>query len=136
MGRGRGHHRAVRGGTTDLASIAPAAWMPRIAVASPELELFDGSVLDNILYGMRGASAEDAIRAAEQTGADAFIQALPQGCLTRVGNRGTELSAGQRQRIALARAVLRAPAGRAGAGRLLSGQVSRRRGSDRCLRAD
>jgi ABC-type multidrug transport system fused ATPase/permease subunit len=99
----------IMAGATDLADIAPSAWMPRVAVASPELELFDGTVLDNILYGMPAASAEDAVRAARETGADPFIQRLPQGYQTRVGNRGTELSAGQRQRIALARAVLRAP---------------------------
>lgn len=96
-------------GATDLATIAPSAWMSRLAVASPELELFDGTVLDNILYGMPGARPDDAVLAARDTGADAFIRQLPQGYETRVGNRGTELSAGQRQRIALARAILRAP---------------------------
>jgi subfamily B ATP-binding cassette protein MsbA len=96
-------------GTTPLSEISPAAWLPRIAVASPELELFDGTVIENIMYGTDQAHFDIVKKAAEQSGADDFIRELPQGYQTRVGNRGTELSAGQRQRIALARAVLRDP---------------------------
>jgi ATP-binding cassette, subfamily B, bacterial MsbA len=96
-------------GPTPLSAIAPSAWMPRIAVASPELELFDGTVIENILYGSPTRDLQAAMTAARQAGADDFVRALPQGYDTRVGNRGTELSAGQRQRIALARAVLRQP---------------------------
>lgn len=96
-------------GQVDLARIAPFVWMPRIAVASPELELFDGTVLENITYGIPDATAQAAAEAARQAGADEFIHALPQAYDTQVGNRGTELSAGQRQRIALSRAVLRQP---------------------------
>lgn len=96
-------------GPVDLAQIPPDVWMPRIALASPELELFDGTVLENITYGIPDATPQDAAAAARQSGADPFIQTLPQGYHTQVGNRGTELSAGQRQRIALARAVLRNP---------------------------
>ena len=94
---------------TDLASLAPEAWLSRIAVASQELELFDASVIDNILYGAPGAGAEAALQAARDAGAEDFIRALPQGHLTRLGNRGGLLSAGQRQRVALARALVRQP---------------------------
>ncbi len=96
-------------GSTPLSAIAPAAWMPRISVASPELELFDGTVIENILYGTPQANFGNAVKASVEAGADDFIRELPQGYDTRVGNRGLELSAGQRQRIALARAVLRQP---------------------------
>lgn len=99
----------ILAGDTDLSLIAPEAWLPRVAVASPELELFDGTVIENILYGNPAADRIAAISAAKEAGADDFVMALPEGYETRVGNRGTELSAGQRQRIALARAVLRDP---------------------------
>lgn len=99
----------ILAGDADLSLIAPEAWLPRVAVASPELELFDGTVIENILYGNPSADRAAAISAAREAGADDFVMALPEGYETRVGNRGTELSAGQRQRIALARAVLRDP---------------------------
>lgn len=96
-------------GDTDLAAIDPAEWLGRLAVASPELELFGGTVFENIVYGLPGTSEEDAVSAARLAGADGFISALPSGYRTEVGNRGAELSAGQRQRIGLARAILRQP---------------------------
>lgn len=100
----------VMAGNTDIALLPPAQWLRHVAVASQDLELFDGTVLDNILYGSDSPPSEaDAHRAAAEAGADGFIRALPDGYATRVGNRGTELSAGQRQRIALARALLRDP---------------------------
>lgn len=97
-------------GETDLATVDPAAWLAEVAVASPELELFDGTVLDNIRYGQPTTTEAQAIEAARQAGADSFVARLPLGYHTPVGTRGTELSAGQRQRIALARAILRDPA--------------------------
>ncbi|WFP61745.1 ABC transporter ATP-binding protein [Mesorhizobium sp. WSM4904] len=92
-----------------LGEIDPAEWRAHIALASQELELVDGTILDNITYGKDTASAEEAGRAAMLAEAHDFIQRLPQGYLTVVGYRGVNLSAGQRQRIALARALLRDP---------------------------
>lgn len=94
---------------TELGEIDPAEWRAHIALASQELELVDGTILDNITYGKDTASAEEAGRAAMLAEAHDFIQRLPQGYLTVVGYRGVNLSAGQRQRIALARALLRDP---------------------------
>jgi ATP-binding cassette subfamily B protein len=63
--------------------------------------------MDNILYGRPDARREDAIAAARAAHADAFIEALPQGYDTQLGERGVTLSGGQRQRIAIARAILK-----------------------------
>lgn len=99
----------VMAGEADIATLPPSTWLKRVAVASQDLELFDGTILENILYGSDSPRDEDAFRVAREAGADGFIRTLPEGYATRVGNRGAELSAGQRQRIALARALLRDP---------------------------
>ncbi|XHH03383.1 ABC transporter ATP-binding protein [Mesorhizobium sp. ISC25] len=92
-----------------LDRIDPSQWRKHIALASQELELVDGSIFDNIIYGQDSASADDAERAAKLAEAHGFIEQLPQGYRTVVGYRGVNLSAGQRQRIALARALVRDP---------------------------
>jgi ABC-type multidrug transport system fused ATPase/permease subunit len=94
---------------TPLSRIDPASWRSRIALASQDLELVDGTIFENIAYGQGLATAAAGQRAAELAEAHAFIEALPQGYETVVGYRGVNLSAGQRQRIALARALLRDP---------------------------
>jgi subfamily B ATP-binding cassette protein MsbA len=71
--------------------------------------LFGGSVRDNIAYGRPGAAMEDVEAAARAANAEEFIQDLPQGYETTVGERATKLSGGQRQRLAIARALLRDP---------------------------
>jgi subfamily B ATP-binding cassette protein MsbA len=92
-----------------LDRIDPSQWRRHIALASQELELVDGTIFENIIYGQDAATAEDAERAATLAEAHEFIQHLPQGYKTVVGYRGVNLSAGQRQRIALARALVRDP---------------------------
>jgi ATP-binding cassette subfamily B protein len=78
-----------------------------IALVPQEVALFDDTVLENIRYGRSDADNADVERAALAAHADGFVQALPDGYHTRLGERGVMLSGGQRQRIALARAVLR-----------------------------
>lgn len=92
-----------------LDEIDPVQWRRQIAVASQDLELVDGSILENITYGQSATFAE-VERAAKLAEAHSFIEKLPQGYETVVGYRGASLSAGQRQRIALARALVRDPA--------------------------
>src|SRR5690606_38260723 len=82
----------------------------RIGYVAQDVFLFEGTIADNIAYGAPGASPEEIRRAAEQAAADEFIDRMPDGMGTWVGERGVTLSGGQRQRLALARAILRDPA--------------------------
>ncbi|AMM16830.1 MAG: ABC transporter transmembrane domain-containing protein [Pseudomonadota bacterium] len=80
-----------------------------IGVVLQESVIFSGSVLDNIRYGAPDATLEQVQRAAGMAAAAGFIEALPQGYETFLGERGVRLSGGQRQRIAIARAILKNP---------------------------
>jgi ATP-binding cassette, subfamily B, bacterial len=71
--------------------------------------LTDGTVAENIAYGMHGATRQEVVVAAQAAEAHEFVTALPQGYDTEVGERGMKLSGGQRQRLALARAILKNP---------------------------
>jgi len=79
----------------------------RIALVPQETAIFASSVRDNIRFGRPEASNAEIEHAAEAAAAADFIQRLPQGYDTPVGERGVTLSGGQRQRIAIARAILR-----------------------------
>jgi ATP-binding cassette, subfamily B, bacterial len=80
-----------------------------IGLVSQDVFLFHGTVLENITYGSPGASLPEAIAAAKIAEAEEFINQLPQGYDTIVGERGQKLSGGQRQRLAIARAILKNP---------------------------
>ncbi|KKD36173.1 ABC transporter [Limnoraphis robusta CS-951] len=80
-----------------------------IGLVSQDVFLFHATVAENISYGTFDASLPEIIAAAQVAEADNFIQKLPQGYDTIVGERGQKLSGGQRQRIAIARAVLKNP---------------------------
>jgi ATP-binding cassette subfamily B protein len=81
----------------------------RIGIVPQEAVIFSGTALDNIRYGKPDASREAVIAAAQAAFAHEFIQELPQGYDTFLGERGVRLSGGQRQRIAIARAILKNP---------------------------
>jgi ATP-binding cassette subfamily C protein CydD len=91
----------------DLSEIAPDHWLQQVAVVPQRPHMFAGSVLDNITLGAPGVSLDAVREAARQAEADAFIQELPQGYDTQLGEHGQTLSGGQVQRIALARAFLK-----------------------------
>lgn len=80
-----------------------------IGIVSQETVLFNATVRENIAYGCPDASLEDIKRAAEIAYAQHFIEALPQGYDTPLGERGFKLSGGERQRLAIARALLKDP---------------------------
>ncbi len=91
----------------DVRSTGIAALRDCIALVSQEVMLFDDSVLENIRYGRPDADTDAVRRAARIAAAEEFIEDLPQGYETVLGERGLRLSGGQRQRLAIARAVLR-----------------------------
>lgn len=80
-----------------------------IGLVSQDVYLFEGTVRENLVYGNPDASDSDIIEAAKTAEAWSFIEALPQGLETLVGERGARLSGGQRQRLSLARALLKNP---------------------------
>ena len=97
----------ARVGGTDLATIPAASWRAQIAWVPQHPRLFGGSVADNIALGQPGATQAAIEDAARLAGAAVFIESLPRGYDTLLGERAAELSAGQRQQLALARAFLR-----------------------------
>jgi ATP-binding cassette subfamily B protein len=91
----------------DAATVDPAALRARIGFVPQEPRIFAASAAENIRYGQPDATDAEVRRAAEAAAADGFIRALPQGYDTPLGSRGVTLSAGQRQRLAIARAILK-----------------------------
>jgi ATP-binding cassette, subfamily B, bacterial len=93
----------------DLRAVAARSLRSQMGIVPQEGFLFSGTVRDNILFGRPGASDDDMREAARAVGADHFIEALEHGYDTEVGERGVQLSAGQRQLIAFARALVADP---------------------------
>jgi ATP-binding cassette, subfamily B, bacterial len=91
----------------DIRSYTLQSLREQISLVLQESLLFSGSILENIVFGAPGATDEKIVAAAIAAHADEFIQRLPDGYQTVISERGTTLSAGQRQRIAIARAILR-----------------------------
>jgi len=90
-----------------LESIPLGFLRSQIAVVSQEPFLFNGTIRENILYGRLNATEAELIAAAETANAAEFIRRLPDGFDTRVGERGIRLSVGEKQRISIARALLK-----------------------------
>ena len=93
----------------DLKDVTSASLRRQIALVAQETQLFGGTVRENLLYGRLDADEGEMIAAAEAANAHEFIQAMPEGYDTIVGERAVRLSGGQRQRIAIARALLKDP---------------------------
>ncbi|HOY23940.1 MAG TPA: ABC transporter transmembrane domain-containing protein [Cellvibrio sp.] len=100
---------AVRFNGIDLRDLTFKDARQPFSVVLQETVIFAGSVLDNIRYGHPNATLEQVKAAADMAAASEFIEALPQGYDTFLGERGVRLSGGQRQRISIARAILSNP---------------------------
>lgn len=91
----------------DIRDITLASLRSNIGTVQQDVYMFSGTVRDNIAYGCPGAEKEDIIAAAKRAGAHEFIEELPEGYDTYVGERGVKLSGGQKQRISIARLFLK-----------------------------
>jgi ATP-binding cassette subfamily B protein len=100
---------AVTAGGRDLREFELTRWRHRLGVVPQEAYLFDGTVAEAIAYARPGATRRDIEAAARAVGAEQMIAGLPEGFHSRVAERGRNLSAGQRQLLALARAELADP---------------------------
>jgi ATP-binding cassette subfamily B protein len=92
---------------TDIKSLTLASLRQQISIVLQEPLLFSGTILENIRYGRLDASDAELMEAAEAANAHDFITRLPQKYQTRLGERGAQLSTGERQRISIARAFLK-----------------------------
>jgi ATP-binding cassette subfamily B protein len=90
----------------DIRTLDVTAYRQRLAIVHQEVDVFNGTLLDNLIYGNRKATFEQVEDACRIAKVDEFIHQLPQGYHTFVGERGVRLSGGQRQRLGIARALL------------------------------
>ncbi len=100
---------AIRLDRVDIRNLTLESLRRSIGLVSQDVFLFFGTVRENILYGRPDASFDQVVEAAKAAEAHEFIEALPHGYETVVGERGQKLSGGQRQRISIARAIIKDP---------------------------
>ncbi|WP_309743811.1 ABC transporter ATP-binding protein [Chamaesiphon sp. OTE_20_metabat_361] len=91
---------------TDVRSLAIGPYRSRLAIVHQEVDIFNGTIMDNLRYGNPTADADAVAVACQMARVDEFIHELPQGYATVVGERGVRLSGGQRQRLGIARALI------------------------------
>jgi len=93
----------------DIKAVTQVSLRAAIGMVPQDTVLFNDSILYNVQYGREGASDEEVRAAAENARIDGFIRSLPQGYGAQVGERGLKLSGGEKQRVAIARTILKAP---------------------------
>jgi ATP-binding cassette, subfamily B, bacterial len=91
---------------TDVQSLKIGPYRSRLAIVHQEVDIFNGTIMDNLRYGNPTADADVVDAACRMARVDEFIHELPQGYATVVGERGVRLSGGQRQRLGIARALI------------------------------
>ena len=91
----------------DVRDLTLSSLRHQISVVSQDVFLFDTSIRENVTYGLTGITDEDVKAAIEAAALTEFVQSLPQGLDTRVGENGNLLSGGQKQRVSIARALLK-----------------------------
>ena len=94
----------------DIRSVTQGSLRAAIGIVPQDTVLFNDSIYYNIAYGRPTASREEVLQAAQSAHIHTFIESLPQGYDTMVGERGLKLSGGEKQRVAIARAILKRPA--------------------------
>ncbi len=93
----------------DVRKVTQKSLHEQIGLVQQDVYLFDGTIAENIAYGKPDATAEEIVEAARRANTADFIETLPDGFETQVGERGARLSGGQKQRIAIARVFLKNP---------------------------
>ncbi|AFA48255.1 ABC transporter ATP-binding protein [Acetobacterium woodii] len=93
----------------DIQTLTLHSLRSQVGVVQQDVYLFSGTVYENIIYGKEDANRESVIQAAKHAGAHEFIEKLPNGYDTHIGERGIKLSGGQKQRISIARVFLKNP---------------------------
>ncbi|WP_164887234.1 ABC transporter ATP-binding protein [Hahella sp. KA22] len=99
----------IRIGESSIHQVPPALWRKAIGYVPQETILFHRTIRENIAWSAKGARDEDIVQAAKKANAHTFIESLPDGYDTIVGDQGVRLSGGQRQRLGIARALLSHP---------------------------
>ena len=94
-------------GGVDVATVDPEVLLADFSVVFQDVLLFDDTVMGNIRLGRRGATDDEVLAAARAANCDEFVDRLPQGYDTMIGENGARLSGGERQRISIARALLK-----------------------------
>lgn len=98
---------SIKIGGVSLNEINPDHWLKHISMVLQEVYLFHDTIRENIMFGNKNATEEDMIRASKLAGCHEFIEKLPEGYNTIVGEGGSTLSGGEKQRISIARAILK-----------------------------
>lgn len=99
----------IRVDNRPLEDVRRVDWLKLLAVAGQDVDLIEGTVIDNIRMADNAATEADIVRASRIAGVSEFVEQLPEGYETWIGQQGLRFSGGQRQRVALARAILRNP---------------------------